>query len=160
MQIISAQYAVSFYPLATFAQRRSLIMRTKRNTITAIHKYALRGWEMLDEDAYLRTGIDNGYQWSDYGGRSRHVGDRFCWTITLLPPSSDSDSNISADHDSMSWLFMNSWRLDAEIFQMRFHTASQCSSLGPGLPSQLLVDVGLLRKFHMLVSKFKDESTK
>lgn len=155
MQIVSAQHAVSFYPLATFGQRRSLIMRTKRNTTTAIDKYASRGWEMLDENTYLTTGIELGYRWSDYGGRIRYVGDRLCWTVTLPSLSSGTDTLVDSYCGSMSALFMNSWRLEPDLFRMSFVAASQCH-LGFGVPFQLLIDVNSLRKFRMIASNLND----
>ena len=99
MQVISAHHAISLYPLATFGQRRSLIMKTGRDIAAPLQKYAERGWLMVGEPDYRSAGGLE-YRWSQ-NGCFRRIGDRFCWTIPLAPLSTHRSDGI----------FANSWSL-------------------------------------------------
>ncbi|KAJ7575548.1 hypothetical protein C8J56DRAFT_1061447 [Mycena floridula] len=99
MNIITSQYAISFYPWATFVQQNSLVCSTDGAAQTkARNKYRDRGWAMIDEPtAYQMTTAGH-----DFHSRPRFVGDSRCWTIQLPKTAGELGPET---------IFTNSWRL-------------------------------------------------
>jgi hypothetical protein len=80
MNVISYEKAYSFYPRATFEERRSLICATSGpHQEPARQKYIVRGWTML----YSVTQAEQNYESSAFRTGLRRIGDRFSWIIPL-----------------------------------------------------------------------------
>ncbi|KAJ7575550.1 hypothetical protein C8J56DRAFT_1032351 [Mycena floridula] len=95
MNIITSQYAISFYPFATFVWRNALVLRRQA---AGIEKYEQRGWSMIDKPrTYEMTTPGH-----DFHSRSRFVGDSRCWVMELPKTKEDLAPET---------IFINSWRL-------------------------------------------------
>lgn len=102
MNVISHNFAYSFYPLATFEQRRSLICATsgsKQDEARA--KYVSRGWTM--EGSVQPWEMTS--RRSDFRMGNRWIGDRSCWNMEVLPEL-DGGSALFPD-----FITSTSWRL-------------------------------------------------
>jgi hypothetical protein len=95
MNVITHDTAYSIYPRATFIERRSLVCKRLPSSIDGRAKYEQRGWMQLP---YL-TADDYDNPSSSFARGTRRLGDRKCWTITLLPILTLQKSYI----DSNTW---------------------------------------------------------
>ncbi|KAF9530850.1 hypothetical protein CPB83DRAFT_892134 [Crepidotus variabilis] len=96
MNIITHEKAYALYPKATFDDHLSVKHSTAGgNQDAARQKYADRGWTMVDNLSADK--IED----SEFTHKPRHVGDRFCWQIDLVPKLELPESSIEIN----SWLF-------------------------------------------------------
>lgn len=107
MNIITHDTAYSFFPWATFEERRALMCRertVKRNN--ACIKYADRGWSFVTLDDLRLQKKHAPYSSFAVGTESarasRYVGDRWCWRVPLSPVLSLAKGYIEG----------NSWNTD------------------------------------------------
>jgi hypothetical protein len=95
MNVITHDTAYSIYPRATFIERRSLVCKRLESSSEGRVKYERRGWIQLP---YLNAkGFEN--LPSSFARGPRRLGDRQCWTITLLPTVDLQNNYI----DSNTW---------------------------------------------------------
>ncbi|TFK73101.1 hypothetical protein BDN72DRAFT_246742 [Pluteus cervinus] len=106
MNIITHNEAISFYPIATFHRREALVNKKSfsRNLEAFFGKYQDRGWTIME----TLDGSQQFDQLSDFycppdTTRTRHVGDKHCWSIPLPP--------IEGCVDGFDYKFVNSWHL-------------------------------------------------
>jgi hypothetical protein len=95
MNVITHDTAYSIYPRATFIKRRSLVCNRLESSLEGHAKYEWCGWIQVP---YLNAG-GNDDPSSSFARGPRRLGDRRCWTITLLP-TVDLDNNYM---DSNTW---------------------------------------------------------
>ncbi|KJA24234.1 hypothetical protein HYPSUDRAFT_136540, partial [Hypholoma sublateritium FD-334 SS-4] len=97
MNVIAHDKAYSFFPKATFEERRSLrcYREGDGNRDAAAHKYTLRGWSMINESS-IRKQVQNVFLFD-----KRHVGDRACWTLRVHPALELPDSFVEGNSWSM-----------------------------------------------------------
>ncbi|TFK62302.1 hypothetical protein BDN72DRAFT_737265, partial [Pluteus cervinus] len=86
MNVITHNEAISFYPLATFDRREALVNKTsfshKRDAF--FNKYRERGWTITESlDPARRFDERSEFYCPPYSRRTRYVGDKRCWTISL-----------------------------------------------------------------------------
>lgn len=82
MNIIAHDKAYSFFPLATFEQRRSLRCYKEGSDVNrdlAVQKYSLRGWSVVNATRRQRQ------FGTAFPLDMRYVGDRACWTVSVHP---------------------------------------------------------------------------
>ncbi|KAL0568171.1 hypothetical protein V5O48_013821 [Marasmius crinis-equi] len=111
MNLISYSHAISLYPRSTFIDRTSLQMRpvdfsNPDSTELARRKYTQRGWRMIRAITAAKS------LRSDTHMFHRHVGDRWCWTVPLLPVSSDEFVQGELALGRPEMILMHSWKLD------------------------------------------------
>jgi hypothetical protein len=105
MNIITHDKAYSFFPRATFEERRSLVcLSSSELRDKAFEKYSDRGWSFIknyDVRRAERPALE-----ATFALGERYVGDRSCWTLPVLP-----NLNLSEGHmETNSWVTKcNSW---------------------------------------------------
>ncbi|TFK61186.1 hypothetical protein BDN72DRAFT_904310 [Pluteus cervinus] len=106
MNVITHDEAISFYPIATFDRREALVnkMSFSHNRDAFFNKYQKRGWTITDTvDPTRRSDERSDFYCPPNSTRTRYVGDKHCWTITLPP--------LAYSNKTVDYKFVNSWRL-------------------------------------------------
>ncbi|EEB91019.1 hypothetical protein MPER_10695 [Moniliophthora perniciosa FA553] len=122
MNVISYSHAYCLYPEATFEKRRSMICFSFEGPErdSARQKYVDRGWKMLHPDG---SEWKSGVEWDPYQtgpvattlgsfwiGRTRHIGDAYCWSIKLpkipnyLPDEPDDIRPAPPVMNDLNWV--------------------------------------------------------
>ncbi|KAJ6506807.1 hypothetical protein C8R45DRAFT_1208793 [Mycena sanguinolenta] len=101
MNIITHDKAFSLYPWSTFVTKEALVVETVgAGQEAGRKKYADRGWTMIHAMSASRN--------SELGVRvHRSIGDRFTWTISLPPLSTDPNENPDS-------ILSCEWELDCD----------------------------------------------
>ncbi|KAF8900276.1 hypothetical protein CPB84DRAFT_1815433 [Gymnopilus junonius] len=98
MNVITHDTAYSLYPIATFEQKRALVISTEGSKQdTARTKYSERGWDMVERLTYDEVNDPR----SAFAPGSRYVGDSKCWKIPISPSLDLRESFVE----------INSWNL-------------------------------------------------
>ncbi|KAF9474988.1 hypothetical protein BDN70DRAFT_884268 [Pholiota conissans] len=107
MNIITHDRAYSFYPCATFSERRSLVCARPQLDFLAHSKYFVRGWAV--NWSASREEIDDPR--SSFKRGIRHVGDAHCWVLPVFPSLKvDSDHTLLvSSHEQNYVIDANSW---------------------------------------------------
>ncbi|KJA20915.1 hypothetical protein HYPSUDRAFT_42508 [Hypholoma sublateritium FD-334 SS-4] len=136
MNIITHNMAYSFFPRATFEDRRRSLKVTPRGfettTLKPLAKYKARGWEIVDQ--ITRDDFDGPNAVFSHG--PRRVGDARCWTMRILPDIGLPDGFI----ESNAWETQYTVNL---VANMRFYSVYSRTHLRAGYiipPDTRLVD--------------------
>ncbi|TFK60847.1 hypothetical protein BDN72DRAFT_723654, partial [Pluteus cervinus] len=86
MNVITHQEAISFYPIATLDRREALVntMSFSHNREAFFDKYRDRGWSITETlHPARRINERSDFYCPPNSTRTRYVGDKRCWIITL-----------------------------------------------------------------------------
>ncbi|TFK64427.1 hypothetical protein BDN72DRAFT_901579 [Pluteus cervinus] len=114
MNLITHKEAISLYPHATFERRECLVLDNRfiSTRDTVVEKYRRHGWKIIETlDASTRIDPKSDFYCPTGAARTRFVGDKLCWKISLDEGSSHIGSN-ALQHDP---LYTNSWRLSYDV---------------------------------------------
>ncbi|OAX33835.1 hypothetical protein K503DRAFT_804062 [Rhizopogon vinicolor AM-OR11-026] len=102
MNIITFDAAYSFYPVATFEQRITLLIPgSSSNRLDAVQKYVARGWRVYA--AFRPVDIVHPSESPFIPNKTRWVGDHHCWSISLDTTGVNPRPTLSPSSERFSW---------------------------------------------------------